>query len=149
MDENINELLNQLAKGFNVAVEELYPILYKQAIIDGVMSLVGILTAIVLIAGILWGLRHISKKQKEVEEEYKRQRNKWENTSWKDAEFTPYPSRNRKWDWDEPRQMTFVVVSIIIFFLALFAIPLNFENAVTAFFNTEYYMIENILSKLK
>lgn len=125
MNIDVNNILEQLATGFNVAVEQLYPILYKQAIIDGVFNLIWSIVFIVLIAGFVFVIKFVHNKQKLEKDRF-----------------------ISNWDWDAPRQLVILIIGGFITLIGLFVIPIGIESAITAFFNTEYYMIKDILSQL-
>lgn len=124
MKIDVNEVLSQLAKSFNIAVEELYPILYRQAIIDGIFDLFCTLFFIVGIGVFIYLLKLISKKQKS-------------------------SICGHEWDWDEPIAILTIAVGSTFTLIGLFLIPMCLHSSLTAFFNTDYYIIENILSKIK
>lgn len=124
MKVDVNEVLNQLAKTFNVAVEEIYPILYKQAILSGIFSLSWAVMFTVLIGVFAFSIKFIIKKQKE-------------------------ETTNYDWDWDEPRAISIVVVGSIITLIGCLVIPFSMENAITALFNTDYYVLKDLLNQIK
>lgn len=124
MKVDVNEVLNQLAKAFNVAVEEIYPILYKQAILNGIFSLFWAIIFIALIGVFTFLIRLVFKKQKE-------------------------KTSNYDWDWDEPRQILILIVGSIVSIIGFFVIPFGMENAITALFNTDYYVLRDLLNQIK
>lgn len=126
MEFDINKALEQLAKAFNVAVDELYPILYKQAIINGIFSLGWALLFIGLIGLFISTIRLIVKKQKEEED-----------------------TANWDWDWDEPRQIAILVVGITVTIIGFFVVPIALKSSATALLNPDYYMLKEILKQLK
>jgi len=119
---DINKALEQLAEGLGVTIDKLYPLLYKQAIISGIFNLFWVLFFITAIGSFILAVRYVIKKQKT--------QVKWE------------------WDWDESRQIGILFGGIVLTVIGLFAIPFCLESAITAFFNTEYYMLDKILSKI-
>lgn len=124
MKIDVNEALNQLAKAFNVAVDELYPILYKQGIINGIFSFTWAGLFMVLIIAFALSLKYIIKKQNEQGSGY-------------------------EWDWDEPRQVTVLILGIVATVIGIAVIPITLHSGATAIFNTDYYIIKDILSELK
>lgn len=152
MKVNVNEVLDQLARGFNVAVDELYPILYKQAIVDGIFSSIWAIIFVALILSFGLMIKHIIKKQKESKVVYEENWEKYKKERRENGYdyYIPTPeSKNRDWDWDEPRQVVILLVGGTIVIIGMFIIPFEIKNAITALVNTEYYMIENVLEKLK
>lgn len=123
MEINVNEALDQIAKAFNVAVDELYPILYKQAIINGIYNLMWVLLSVGLI--ILFGfmIKFIMRKQKD--------------------------GTNYDWDWDEPIVVVIIVAGVFITVVGLFVISISLKGAIDALFNTDYYVLKDILKQLK
>jgi len=134
---DINEALQGLAEGLGVAVENLYPILYKQAIIDGAISLLGLISL-----GLFWIFIYKFSKGfvERAKEDFK------ENGSCDDSWFEHvFLSRI----FHGMSGVLFCVFTIVMAIGTLLSFSEIVENIITAFFNTEYYMIENILKQLK
>ena len=130
MNIDFNEVMDQLAKAFNVTVDKLYPILYRQAIIDGIFSLMWAVFFTVAITVFIKTLFYISKKQREEHEEH----------GWR---------ASGDWDWSEGRQIVVIIVGAFTTLMGVILIPISLYDALTAFFNTEYYMIKEILKQVK
>lgn len=128
MNIDFNEVMDQLAKAFNVTVDKLYPILYRQAIIDGIFSLMWAIVFVAAIVVFVKTLFYISKKQREPDED-----------GWFSGD----------WDWSEGRQIVIIIVGAFTTLMGIILIPISLYDALTAFFNTEYYMIKEILKQVK
>lgn len=124
MELDVNKAMEQLADGLGVAVDNLYPILYKQAIIDAVIESLYLVGSISFIVGFVFTLRYISRKQKEDRYDY-------------------------EWDWDEPSQLIIVTAGSLVSVILLITIPFSINTILTALFNTEYYMIKEVLNQIK
>lgn len=120
MEIDVNQAIEQIADKLGVAVSELYPALYKQTIIDAVMNGVWVLLFAIIIAGFIFGIRFIKRKQDEEE----------------------YAS---DWDWDEPGPALFLLVGGILTIISLIAIPINISNGLTALLNPDFYILYWVL----
>ena len=133
---DVNEVLQKLAEGLGVAVENLYPILYKQAIIDGVISLLGLISLVLFWIFIYKFSKGFAKKAKEDYEEngiY----SSWFEHIFMDNIFLGISG------------FFFCAFTVIMAIGTILVVPEIVGDVITAFFNTEYHMIENILNKLK
>lgn len=122
MKVDVNEAINQIAEGLGITVDKLYPVLQKQAMISAAMNILWMLLFSTIIISFALTIRHVIKKQK--------------------------ATKDYEWDWDEPRQVTILFIGIPATIIGLVVIPFCIESIITALFNTEYYMIDKILSKL-
>lgn len=134
---DVNSALEKLAEGLGVAVENLYPILYKQALIDGVISLLGLITLVLFWVFIYKLSKGFAKSAKK---DYKENGVSYSN-SWIEHVITERMFQGIS-------SILFAVFLIIVAVGTFATISGTIGNIITAFFNTEYYMIENILSKL-
>lgn len=125
MNKEIDKTLEKIAEGLGVAVDKLYPILYKQAMIDTVLNVIWILFFAIGIFVFYKTVRFILNKQKNSE------------------------NFDIEWDWDEPRQILILTVGILFTLVGTIVILVSIYDVVTALFNTEYYMIKKILSQVK
>lgn len=129
---DINKALEEIAKGFGVAVEKIYPVLYKQALIDGVVNL---LWVVMIIVGVTIYYKYAKFATKRVHEGIQNNESKWSSfkTDWSD-----YPV---------------YVITLVLGGIASFALVLTgmclIEDSLTAFLNTEYYMVEKIITQVK
>lgn len=130
---NIDKALDKIANGLGVAVDKIYPVMYKQAMIEGVWDVIWIVVFLVLFAAIAIWIRIVFKKQKAEEEGCVR---------------VGYRYSDGDWDWDEPRQAVLLVISVTIVIIGLIAVPICAYDAVTAFFNTDYYIVKDILNQI-
>ena len=133
MDINfdVNKVLEDIANGLGVAVEKLYPVLYKQAIIDGVTNL---LWVAFIIAGLIVFVKFAKYAIKKMSDGIKN------NDKWS----------YHKTDWADYPEFIFPLVfgGIAVTIGVLIAMGL-ISDSITVFFNTEYYMIEKIISQFK
>lgn len=123
MEIDVNQAIEQIADKLGVAVSELYPALYKQTIIDAVMNGVWVLVFAIIIAGFIFGIRFIKRKQDEEE----------------------YAS---DWDWDELVPALFLLVGGILTIISLIAIPINISNGLTALLNPDFYILDWVLKRI-
>lgn len=123
MELDVNQAIEQIAEKLGVAVNELYPALYKQTIIDAVINGVWVLVFVSIIVGFLVGVRYIVKKQKEHE-------------------------HYSDWDWDEPGPMLFMIIGIVMTIIGLIVIAVNINNGITALFNPDFYILKWALSQI-
>lgn len=114
-DEALGGILNQLADKFGTTVEHFYGVLLKQAFIEGVKDIVGIVISAALLIASIWATKRA----------YKKYDNKYN-------------------DFSEENSLYFIlliassVVFLIIFFIAG-------GDMIDAFFNPEYYALHQIL----
>ena len=122
---DINKALQEIANGLGVAVDKLYPILYKQAQIDGAVNLIWIS---VIIIYIIYYCQLAKFLIKNVGDKIK----KSNYDSWIDylAEST-----------------IIGLGGILAIIFGISALDLA-RDSITAFFNTEYYIIDHIVDKL-
>lgn len=123
MELDVNQAIEQIAEKLGVAVNELYPALYKQTIIGEVINGVWVLVFVSIIVGFLVGVRYIVKKQKEHE-------------------------HYSDWDWDEPGPMLFMIIGIVMTIIGLIVIAVNINNGITALFNPDFYILKWALSQI-
>lgn len=64
MGEQINLVINNLAQKLGVAADKLYPVLIKQAHIEGIMGLLGCILLVVIIIVCVVALAHLIKQCK-------------------------------------------------------------------------------------
>ena len=126
---DVNEALQKVAEGLGVAVDKVYPILYKQSIITGITNLIWVALIATFIVLFLKYIRHASKKVTEG--------------------IRNSPSIIRA-DWsDYPVEILIIftgsVASIIFVILGSTLI----SESITALFNTEYHMIEQVLTYVR
>lgn len=133
---DVNKVLSDIAEGLGVAVEKIYPILYKQAIIEGVYNLVSILFLMAI-----WVVVYKFGKafKKAATNDFKNNKSTWSD-NWFEHVMDKYMFQS-------------VVGGIFSFFIialcvgSLIFIPELFKDAMTAFFNTDYYIINDIVDK--
>ncbi|MGY0692970.1 hypothetical protein ACW2QC_09305 [Virgibacillus sp. FSP13] len=63
MEIDINKAIDQLADGLGIAVDKLYPVLYKQAMIDAAMNIFWALLLLIGIAMFIVLVRLVNKKK--------------------------------------------------------------------------------------
>ena len=119
--EQLMNVINQIAEKLGVAAEKLYPILRKQAMIDGIEGIAYIIFGTILIwVTIKFALKIVKKKDKY--EELICQ-------DW-DIEWLPYS--------------LCVGIPIII---GVILITTSLNTVLTAFINPDWYIINNILGQ--
>jgi hypothetical protein len=125
VDVNVNKLVEQIAQKLGVAAEKVYPMLYKQAMIDGVFNL--------LLAIGLFALLYLSGKWLiGVKSRYK-QNNKYLSKSGEDM-FIEYP-------FQIIGSISSIILSPIFGFVCL-------KTALDALVNPNLYVIKQVLSYL-
>lgn len=116
--EQLMSVINQIAEKLGVATEYVYPMLRKQAMVEGLVNVfwIGIISVLcfILIKGII-------KVLKLFEEDMK--------------------------DENIPPIIIYSIVSAIIIGIGLIFIP-SLKETLTAFLNPDWYIINNILGKL-
>jgi hypothetical protein len=134
---DINEALTQIANGLGVAVDKLYPILYKQAIIEGVYNLIALIAI-----GLVWlfiykvGKSFIKTAKKKFKES-----DDW-NDTWIEYLFDKYLFQGLVG--------FFFCIFVVIFGVAsILNVPDLMHNVTTAFFNTDYFIIKDVIKSLK
>jgi len=122
ISEQINNIINNLSEKLGVAAEKLYPVLIRQAYVDGVISLLGILGGLFLCIVPFLVLKIVIKKDK--------------NGNYL-AE-----------DWDNEWGILWIgnaapIVAGLVFVCA------NTATTITAFANPDWYILQMILDKIK
>src|SRR5690606_36345314 len=115
MEIDVNKAMEQLASAFNTTVEQLYPILVRQAYIDGVTSVL-----IAVVAWILFFILYRSTMKKKAASKY------WD---WFDEQSGGI-------------RLAGIVVTGLIAFIAT---GIMISIAPTALFNPEYWAIKEVL----
>lgn len=122
MKLDVNKALEQIAAGLNTTVEKIYPALKMQAYIDGAFYL----ALIALILGGAYACYRWTVYRK------KRGKKHWSDES----------------DWDMVEPFVYgIALAIVGIFLIM--VPFIFRDVLTAFLNTDYYIVSDILNKLR
>lgn len=133
---DVNKVLSDLAEGLGVAVEKLYPILYKQAIIEGIYNLL----VLVSIAALWWFLFRVGKGSvKSFKRDFKENKS-WTSDNWLEHLFDKHIIQGLSSIFFCLGIIAFGVVTIVM-------VPDLIKDSVTAFFNTDYYIINDIVDK--
>jgi hypothetical protein len=122
---DVNKALQEIANGLGVAVDKLYPILYKQAQIDGAVNLIWIS---VIIIYIVYYCKLAKFLIKNVGEKIRK-------------------SNYDGWFDYLPESTIIGLGGILAIIFGISALDLA-RDSITAFFNTEYYIIDHIVDKL-
>lgn len=116
---DINKLIEDIAVKLGVAVEKVYPMLYKQAIIDGSFSL---LTVGLCGLGLYGGIKLFKKAGKEIKE----------NTF---RDWTDYPG--------------LILPAFALFIISSVIGAMSLKDGANALLNTDWYIINSLLDKIK
>jgi len=131
--EQINLVLNNLASKLNITVDMLYPCLLKQAKIEGIIALVYIILGCVAILTTFFVIYYFTIKKTE--------------------NHTTYDDKNilvtKSYLWDDVSIVLFYMIIGIIVIILISIILYNTENYITATYNSEYYVLNKILTQLK
>lgn len=134
VSDQVIQVMNEIAKQLGVAVEKVYPMLYKQSIIEGVVGL----GWTVLGVGLVYvGYKKYIKRLtiiKEVEE--------------REVEGRGYKFVKVSYEAEEVLSMRLWVCTAMIL-LGVLMIVANLSSSLTALINPDYYMIENIIRMIK
>ena len=122
ISEQIIVVINDIAQRLGVATDKLYPILKKQALIEGLLGAFWVLIA-------LTTLFIIYKLTKYFYFTYDKE------------------GDSKSYYWDE-EHTAFVLVSFTFTVISLFIINFNFKNTLIALFNPDWYIINDILMKI-
>lgn len=125
--EQLNLVLEELAKAFNVTVDRLYPILIKQAY---VYALANIITWLFVVGGLLITVRIASKYHRK-EKEY---------------------SKEGRYDQASVAEGWALITTVGAIFLGLLLfglVSMEFTDTITALVNPDYYVLKDIITKLK
>lgn len=120
--EQINSVINNLAEKLGVAVDKVYPMLIKQAYMDGIVSAIFMIIGIIMCIAPYIGYRIVTKKDK-------------------NDNYIAY-------GWDEG-WYGFGAIFLIVFLIGLGLIFTNISITVNAFGNPEWYAIQQIINQLK
>ena len=127
MAEQVTQIIDSICERLGVAAEYLYPLLVRQAYVDGITALLGCLLFPASIVALYFFYKHFFKPDKEGE-------TRWDKCFRSDTElFVALP-------------MAGLVVAATV---ALFASFGCIGTAISAFVNPEWYAITSILNKLK
>lgn len=139
ISDSIRIAIEEIAKGLGVAVSYVYPILIKQAYVDGILALLLILTAIVLdIVTIRLMYKH---KFNYLLQDDKQVKSLIENgIEESKAKSIVQNSRNNK----DIIFSIFVFASIILTLMSISVM----RECVTALVNPDYYIFEQIFDKI-
>lgn len=135
VSDQVIQVMNEIAKQLGVAVEKVYPMLYKQSIIEGVVGL----GWTVLGVGLVYvGYKKYIKRLtiiKEMEE--------------REVEGRGYKFVKVSYEAEEVLSMRLWVCTAMIL-LGVLMIVANLSSSLTALINPDYYMIEkNIIRMIK
>lgn len=120
---DFNEALEQLAKAFNTTVDALYPILIRQAYVDGVVAIIALLIP-VIIAIIAYKMARTNQKK-----------------------INDYYKKPDYWEWEDEGQGYAIAISVASF-ATFIALLYFFSVAPTALMNPEYHAIKQIIKVL-
>lgn len=120
--EQLMSVINQIAEKLGVAAEKVYPILRKQAMIDGILSLLGILTSVVTFFLIYKAVEYCYFKKD------------------KNGNAISY-----RWDLTH---FVFGTICVLLFIFSVVSITIDIRDVMTAFMNPDWYIINNILGQL-
>lgn len=113
---DMNKAINDIAHKLGIAVEKVYPMLYKQAIIEGAWSIMWVVISIITAFLIRKWLKWLGCKIEK------------DDSSWSDYS-------------DHIMAIGFLcLLTPIVFFI-------NIKDAINIFFNTDYYIINQIITK--
>ena len=134
VSEQINSVIDNLSTKLGVATKELYPILLKQARINGVMDIVFIALSVLalIVCSIL--LYQFYIKKFEVEE-----------TRYSGEVKTIYETRSA--DWELLHMGFWFPVSLAVIISSSVSVCC-FIDGINAFLNPQWYVIKEILSKI-
>lgn len=124
MDINmdVNKIVERIADGLGVATERVYPVLRQQAVIEGWYSLFWGVFFLLLLTGCVYGLYRL------------------------------LIHINNKGDIEEVEGVFFISLIIFTFIIFLLTIMIGIpqiRDAFTAFYNPDYYIIEEIIRQIK
>lgn len=121
ISEQVMSVINQIAEKLGVAAEKLYPILRKQATIDGVSGLALLTLSIITLYFLIKLLAKATSKEKE--------------------------SRYDGWEkWFAAQIFLYVGLGINIIYTLISIFTIN--GIITALLNPDWYIIQNILKQL-
>lgn len=126
--EQLNLVINNLAEKLGVAADKLYPMLIKQAYIDGIISLIWIAVGLLLLIGNLYLINRYYIQDIEVERH----------------NYIERVKRSENW---EEEHVAFWIISIITLLLGIIMSVGNVNNCITALNNPEWYAIKTILNR--
>lgn len=119
--EQINLIINNIAEKLGVAVNNLYPALRKQALIDGITGSIWLLLAVILIVVIL--IKVI----------------KW---------FTPIENCCGETEVSGVNAVK-ISIGICVVIISILIIAFDFNSVMTAIFNPDWYIVNKILTEIK
>lgn len=134
--EQINAVIDNLASKLGVAADKLWPILLKQAYVDGIINIVGLcfgLSCLIVSLALIYRffIAEIELASRTWNEIVEKTRGK------------------RSAEWDEERVAIFCVCVGIAIAIGLIFAGVSVVNGVTCFINPEWYALQKILSELK
>ncbi len=133
MGEQLNLVINNLAEKLGVAVDavdKVYPLVIKQAQIDGFVSLFWVVLGILLLIGSAWFINRYHVQKIEVER------------------YGEIIKVKRSDDWEDLHVISFFI-NLLIIILGVGLIGSSIDNSVNALCNPEWYAIKSILSQIK
>ena len=119
ISNEIMNVINQVAEKLGVAVERVYPMLRKQAHVEGFASLFWMIVVIGIAYAITYNVHKLFKKWEEDDEDV-------DSMEWKSAKI--------------------VVIAIVLAFAFLF-MP-SVKDTITAFVNPDWYIFDQLLIKI-
>jgi len=122
--EQLMGVINQIAEKLGVAAEQLYPILRKQAMVDGILSVLGVLICIVVFY-LLYKAIYIC---------YLKKNERGDNLAYENS-------------WDG-LHVVFCMIWGIVAGISIISLFINVNVAINVFINPDWYIINNILSQL-
>lgn len=123
ISEQVNEVIDNLAEKLGVAVERLYPMLIKQAQIDGIMGVIWSIVCItVCVLGFIVAAKAIKNPQQSKQYDLIQVWSAWTNTK--------------------------IAVGAIAAAISLIVFVFSVNQAITALANPEWYSLQKLLSYL-
>lgn len=119
VSEQVINVMQELSQQLGVAVEKLYPMLVKQAYIDGVKSLLGGVTTLVLIVICVKLMRKLIKE----------------------------PMLDEWGEWSLPLLLGVSSLGICVVILTIMCYA-NFSSSITPLLNPDWYITKNLITKL-
>lgn len=125
VQDKVFQYIDSLAEKLGVAVERVYEVMYKQMIVEGVISVV---TAVTSILFITVGTKYFVKLLRYLEEK--------SDESWSD---------NR---WDILKVISWIIY-LIILVISIISIYIDIPMAIGKLTNPEYYLMKDIMEMVK
>ncbi|WP_151035755.1 hypothetical protein [Bacillus wiedmannii] len=125
IQDKVFQYIDALANNLGVAVERVYEVMYKQMIVEGIISAVTALTSILFITV---GTKYFVKFLRYLEE---KSDDNWDESRWDNLKIISW------------------IIYVVILLMSIFSLYIDIPMAIGKLTNPEYYLMKDIMEMVK